>query len=63
MAMTKKILIADTDENLKCIPVILISANDGILHARVQEKGVDDYLSKIFGTGKWVARIKKYIIP
>jgi len=53
--------ILKKDENLKHIPIILISADIETLEGRALASGANDYLAKGFGTGELVAMVKKHI--
>lgn len=52
--------ILKKDEDLKHIPIILISADSKTLEERARESGVDAFLPKVFESGELVSMAKKY---
>ncbi|MEI7751298.1 MAG: response regulator [Candidatus Omnitrophota bacterium] len=53
--------ILKSDEKLKSIPIILISADSKTLQERARASGADDYLAKPFASGALVSMVNKYI--
>ena len=53
--------ILKNDENLKSIPIILISAFSESLKEKFEECGADSYLAKPFASAELVSMIKKHI--
>lgn len=53
--------ILKKDENLKHIPIILISADVDTLEGRTLASGADGYLAKGFGSGELIEMVKKKI--
>jgi len=53
--------ILKKDDELKHIPVILISASIKILDEKARESGADGYLAKPFEPEELIAKVRKFI--
>ena len=55
--------ILKRDEELKRIPIILISADSKTLAERALKSGADDFLAKVFDSGELIGRVRKHLGP